>query len=451
MKFKASELAKLTGSGILYNGNSDITGIATDSGAVKAGDLFVCIKGAKTDGHKYVNDAIKNGASCVLSDRILPIEIPYIKVPDTVKSLQEAAFNYRKSLDVKIVGVTGSVGKTTTKEFISAALSSALRVHKTEGNKNSETGVPITLLGIDKKDQAAVIEMGMSDLGEISVLSKLSCPNVGIITNIGFSHIENLKTRDNILKAKLEILDGMDNGSPLILNADDDKLAGYKNSRSNLLFYSIIDKNADYYGYNIKETEKSVVFTARTPNGKTDITINLLGKHNVLNALAAIAAGESFGLSLDDIKNGLSKYKASDSRQNIYKIGDVTIYDDCYNSAPNSLKASLDVLRKLQGRKIAVLGDMLELGDMSEVLHERAGEELSGIDNIYLYGNYAENFAAGALKSGVKKENIFIFSDKNELSKNLIENTNSGDIILFKASRGMKAETIIKEFLEKYR
>lgn len=449
MRFKASEFASLIQYGALYNGNSIITGISTDSGDVKAGDMFVCIKGERTDGHKYVDLAINNGASCVLSDRLLSVDIPYILVPDTVKALQDAARTYRKTLDVKIVAVTGSVGKTTTKELIASALSS-LAIHKTSGNKNSETGVPITVLGIDKKDAVAVVEMGMSNLGEISLLSSIACPDVGVITNIGFSHIENLKTRENILKAKLEILDGMTSSSPLILNGDDNMLRSLKTCHKKVIYYSSTDKNADYYAYDIEENEKSSSFSAKTPIGNFKVEVNLPGRHNVLNSLAAIAVGEEFGLSAKDIVLGISKYKATALRQNIYKFKDVTVYDDCYNSAPNSLKASIDTLSKMKGRKVAVLGDMLELGEMSEALHERAGEELSEIDIIYLYGDYAESFASGAVKGGVDKKNIMVFNDKKELARTLIKNTRAGDVILFKASRGMKAEDIIKDFSENY-
>lgn len=451
MRFKASEIAAFTGNGALYNGNAEITGIATDSGDVKNGDMFVCIKGERTDGHKYVPSALKNGASCIFASSCISENVPYILVDNTVKALQAAAESYRKTLGAKIVGVTGSVGKTTTKEFIAAALSSVLSVSKTAGNKNSETGVPITVLGISKKDDAAVVEMGMSALGEISVLSKIAKPDIGVITNIGYSHIEHLKTRENILKAKLEILDGMEKNSLLILNGDDDMLTSCRGVHENVIFYGINDRNADYYGYNITADEKSSCFTAQTPSGKIEVKVNLPGKHNVKNALAAIAVGEAMGIKAENAVKGIESYRASAQRQNIYKFKDVTIYDDCYNSAPDSVKASLSVLRNIQGRKIAVLGDMLELGEMSEILHERAGESLYGVDYVYLYGKFAESFATGAVKAGVERKKIFIFDEKPELSKALLNDAKSGDVILFKASRGMHAEEIIKDFTDNYR
>lgn len=450
MKINAVEIVKYAEKAELIGNDTEITGIATDSGAVKKGDLFVCIKGERTDGHKYAGNAVENGAVCVLADRKLDINIPYIKVPDTVKALQQAAFGYRKTLDCKIVGVTGSVGKTTTKEFIAATLSSQLSVHKTDGNKNSETGVPITVLGIEKTDDAAVVEMGMSGLGEISLLSKIARPDIGVITNIGYSHIEHLKTRENILRAKTEIIDGMTDGV-LILNGDDDMLAPCGNIFGNVLFYGITDSGFDYYGYDIKETETSSSFKAKTPNGVYEVNICLPGKHNVLNALAAIAAAEKLGVSSENIIKGLGEYKAGATRQNIYKTSGVTVYDDCYNSAPNSLEASLDVLSKMNGRKVAVLGDMLELGEMSAKLHENCGKSLIKTDRAYLYGDFAEDYYRGALSAGAKKENISVFSDKNELAKALVGNTEKGDVILFKASRGMHAEDIIRYFTENYR
>lgn len=447
MKINTADFAKYAENVSVYNGNAEITGIATDSGKVRSGDMFVCIKGERTDGHKYVPQAVENGASAILSDRILDVSVPYIKAENTVEALQQAASEYRKTLGCKVVGVTGSVGKTTTKEFIAAALSSRLSVHKTDGNKNSETGVPITLFGISQTDDAAVVEMGMSGLGEISLLSRIARPDIGVITNIGYSHIEHLKTRENIYKAKTEIVDGMD-GGVLILNGDDDMLCRYPKKA---VFYGIENKNADYRAENIVESELGSTFTAQTPDGTVDVSLNLPGKHNVLNALAALAVGRTLGLWLEDMASGLSKYRAEATRQNIYKVKNVTVYDDCYNSAPNSLEASLEVLKKMKGRKVAVLGDMLELGDMSETLHEKCGEKLADVDMAYLYGNMAESYLRGALRAGAEKEKVSVFADKKELAASLTENTEEGDVILFKASRGMHAEDVIKYFTENYR
>lgn len=451
MKIRTIEFTRLTENGELIGEDAEITGIATDSGNVKSGDLFICIKGERTDGHKYVADAERNGAVCILSDRDIGVSIPYIKVPNTVKSLQTAALNYRKTLSAKIVGVTGSVGKTTTKELIFSVISQEFPASKTDGNKNSETGVPITLFGIKTSDKAAVVEMGMSDRGEISALTKLALPDIGVITNVGYSHIEHLKTRENILRAKLEILDGMNEKSVLIINSDDDMLKNCRSVHKNVLTYGISENGSDYFAYNIKERETSVSFTAKTPENELSVILNIPGRHNVLNSLAAIAVGETLGISSEKIIKGLSEYRAEASRQNIYTINGVTVYDDCYNSAPNSLEASLDVLKGFGGRKIAVLGDMLELGEDSASLHRIAGKALGGIDKIYLYGSYAKYFAEGAVMSGVKADNIFIFSDAESLAAELIKKTEKDDVILFKASRGMHAEKIIAEFSENYR
>lgn len=434
--------------GKAVNGKGIFSGFATDSRDVKKGDMFLCIKGERTDGHLYIKSAEENGASCFLCQEDLETSIPYIKVPNTEKGIQDLARFHRANniADTKVVAVTGSVGKTTTKELTAAVLASKYKTYKTRGNKNSETGLPITILEIEKSHDAAVTEMGMSNLGEIEVLSKIACPDIGIITNIGHSHIENLGSRENILKAKLEIISGMKKNGILILNGDDEYLVNCSDIYTTVLSYGINNKKSDFYAKDIIEKDGVTYFTAITLKGDIKIELPLLGKHNVYNSLAAIAAGLSCGLTLEEAAAGLKNFETTYTRQNIYEKNGFTIFDDSYNAAPASVSASVDVLRTFNQRKIAVLGDMLELGELSKDFHQQTGEKLAGIDVLISYGNFADSYAFGAYNVGVKE--IYSCKDASQAAEKLKSSAKKGDIILFKASRGMTAEKIIESFIK---
>lgn len=445
--FNTHNLAEASG-GREINGSADFSGFATDSRYVEKNNLFICIKGARTNGHLYVSAAEKAGAAAVLSEEELQTKLPYVIVKSTVKAIQDFAVSHRKGFDTKLVAVTGSVGKTTTKEFIHAVLSAKYKTHKSEGNKNSETGLPISLLGINNSHEAAVLEMGMSALGEIELLSKIAAPDIAVITNIGYSHIEHLGSRENILKAKLEIIAGMKPESKLILNADDEFLRACKNVHPNTVFWSFGCCGAEYMAQEIYIGKSSVSLLAVTPIGDMEMEIPVLGIHNVGNAMAAIAVGVECGMSLEEIRIGLLSYKNPPSRQNIYEKNGITIFDDCYNAVPSSFEAAFEVLKLLDGRKIAVLGDMLELGDFSELLHFEVGKKLGFADMVFLYGNFAESYAKGAKEAGLLAENVFVFSSESELSEKLVGIVKKGDVVFFKASRGMLAEKIIQKLSE---
>ncbi len=435
--------------GKAINGKGEFTGFATDSRAVEQGDLFICIRGERTDGHKYVQGAIERGAGAILCQEEVSADIPCVLVDDSVTALQKLASSYRESISPLMVGITGSVGKTTTKEFTHAVLSSRYSTHKTEGNKNSETGLAITVLGIDPEDGACVAEMGMSGLGEISQLTLIARPHIAVVTNVGYSHIEHLKTRENIRKAKLEIIDGLDPDGTLILNGDDDMLSSCGNVFPNTIFFGIENPNCQVRATSVTETESSTSYTVNTANGSFSVTLPVKGRHYVYDSLAAVAVGITAGLTSEEIKEGLLSFERVDGRQNVYTQKGVTIIDDTYNAVPSSMKAAFDLLRgtPCSGKRIAVIGDMLELGQYSSQLHLEVGMALSGIDILIAYGNFSKEYANGASQAGLSDENIHLATDTSHAASILSSIVKEGDVLLFKASRGMHAENIIKEFL----
>jgi len=448
MKF--FELAKiLENDCIEYIGNDtdEFFGVCYDSRNIIKNQLFLCIKGEKVDGHDFVQKAKDNGAAGIVCEKRLECNFPQIVVKNSVRALQKYAVWHKSQFDIKTIAITGSVGKTTTKEFISAVLSEKYMTHKNSGNQNSEIGLPMTILGLSSEHQAMVLEMGMSDFGEISMLSEIAKPDISVITNIGFSHIEFLKTQENILKAKLEIVDGMKSGSLLIINGDDPFLDNAKvRNDIKIVKYGILNKNCDYFAKDIILGENSTYFTAVTPVGEFFCEIKVQGIHNIYNALSAAATGVAMNVSSEKIIDGLKNFQNAVHRQNIYDYNGVTIIDDCYNASPTSVIAAVDVLKTYSGRKIAVLGDMLELGKFSEELHEKTGEQFENIDILFCYGNYAEKYVLGVEKSGkIARNNCFSYKNTDETAEQLIKTVKKGDIILFKASRSMKAETIIEK------
>ncbi|MCD7800074.1 MAG: UDP-N-acetylmuramoyl-tripeptide--D-alanyl-D-alanine ligase [Ruminococcus sp.] len=439
-----SEIAKAVGSTVAIDGN--ITEISTDTRTIPKGCLFVAIKGNNFDGHDYIQTAFEKGAKAVISERNVD-GCNCILVESTRKALLDIARYYRSKFNINLVGVTGSVGKTTTKEMIALVLSERFNTLKTTGNLNNEIGLPKTLLNLDSSNECAVIEMGMSHFGEISRLTKTALPTMAVITNIGFSHIENLGSQQGILKAKLEILEGMDGSAPIFLNADDISLyqTSYQLGRETITF-GIDNEDSDFRGLNIQQFEDYTTFTVSWNGNFKDIKLPAIGKHNVLNALVSFAIGTKLGLTPDEISNALSKYKSDSLRQNIVRKGEQSVIIDCYNASPDSMKASLMVLSQMlpkeHGRRIAVLGDMLELGEMSQSLHSMVGDFVgqSKADILFCYGVEAQNIGKVALNYG---KEVRFFTEKSELNKTLKDFLKPNDVILFKASRGMKLEETI--------
>ncbi len=450
-KLNLGEIAlKISGKSEDWQKNIFVDNVSTDSRAITDGCLFVAIEGEKFDGHDYITSALEKGACAAVahkhadykSDRV-------IYADDTLRAFMEIGGIYRSKFSPKIAAVTGSVGKTTTKEMIWCVLSSKYNTLKTEGNLNNEIGLPKTLLRLNRSVEAAVIEMGMTGMGEISDLTNITKPDAAVITNIGVSHIENLGSRENILKAKLEITEGLKNGSPLILNVDNDLLSTVTFDNFNMIRYAIHNENADIRAVEINESASSAEFSILYKNKRYRAYIPCVGEHNVLDALAGFAVGISFGIEPKDAAEALARYVPSGMRQKIVECGGFTVVEDCYNASPDSMFAALRTLGKMKccGKKIAVLADMLELGDYSQEAHSLVGEAAAKekADLVLTYGQYSEYTAKSAADNGVSAE---FYTDKNLLLKRVLEECKNGNVLWFKGSRGMKLEEIIQKIYE---
>ncbi|MBP3299946.1 MAG: UDP-N-acetylmuramoyl-tripeptide--D-alanyl-D-alanine ligase [Clostridia bacterium] len=444
MTFRMSELARIVGGTCLRDG--EFSDFCIDSRKGKPGDLFICLKGARVDGHDFVPKAEELGVSALLIDHEVPSSLPAVLVPDTLKALQDFAAWYRTRPDLKVVAVTGSVGKTTTKEFIAAVLSQGMPTYKTQGNMNSETGLPLTLLHVEPNHRAVVTEMGMCNFGEISELSLIARPDIAVLTNIGLCHIEFLGSQEGILKAKSEIVDGMTEDGFVILNGDDPYLATLTDLRQTRVTYGLNHPEYDYYAYNVAVLSEGVSFTAKTPLGDLDVHLAIDGIHNVYNSLAAIAVGVLCGMDLASIGEGLRNMEKAPLRQNIRKERGMTLIEDCYNASPTSMKASIDVLKGKSGRKVAVLGDMLELGENSALYHRQVGAMLEGVSVLIAYGDHARDYLEGAAQAGVLQR--IPCKTPEDAAVNLNLAARKGDVVLFKASRSMHAERVIECFLK---
>lgn len=451
-----AQIAEACG-GTLIGGNEakeyTVTGVEIDSRRVKAGDLFVAIPGEKVDGHKFIPDVLKKGAYA-LSQQSPDVDGAYILVEDTVTAMKRLARFYRNSLDIKVVGITGSVGKTSTKEMIASVLGTKFRVHKTQGNFNNGIGLPLTIFQIEKEHQVAVLEMGISEFGEMHELADMAQPDIMVITNIGLCHLENLKTRDGILKAKTESFAHLKPDGVVILNGDDDKLSTVEQVAGRKpVFYGI-------KGRNLCETSvcadavtehglEGMTAEFHTPQGDMEVVIPIPGEHNVYNALAATCVAEQLGLSMDEIKCGIAAASTISGRTNLIHTKGMTVIDDCYNANPVSMKASLDVLSKAEGRKIAVLGDMGELGENEKQLHYEVGTYAGTlpIDLLFCVGTLS-----GKLAEGAKKQNPVLtvkhYATREEMTEELLATVKEGDAVLVKASHFMEFPKVVEALTE---
>lgn len=429
---------------------AEITRVSTDTRDLPQGCLFVALRGARFDGHDFVPQAIAAGAVAAVTDQAIE-GCPCLVVKDTGKALLQIAAHYRQKFHPVLVGVTGSVGKTTTKEMIACVLESKFHTLKTQGNLNNEIGMPKTLFGLEDSHGAAVIEMGMSHFGEISRLSRTSRPTIGVITNIGFSHIENLKTQEGILQAKLEILDGMETDAPLVVNGDDPLLHPLRRTlRRPVMTYGMHDDRADVRAVDVVRKSKTTQFTVLTKDGERyPVTLPCIGNHNVMNALAAFCVGMLSEITPEMICRALEQYQTVGLRQNIYRRGAYTIIADCYNASPDSMKAALTVLQEIpcKGRRVAVLGDMLELGDMSRQLHTLVGDMVAEceVDALFCYGKASLYLAKRAAMQAIS---VYHTEDPRELCRVIRQYLRPGDVVLFKASRGMHLEDCMTAIFE---
>ena len=437
----------------IYHGNGEdydkeITAITIDSRKVAEGGLFIAIKGERSDGHDFIGQCFEKGAACVISEKELPDEErSYIQVESSLQALKDLALLYRNNLDVKVVGITGSVGKTSTKETISSVLSEKYRVLKTLGNFNNEIGLPLTVFRLTEDDEVAVLEMGISDFGEMHRLSSIAQPDVCVITNIGQCHLENLGTRDGILKAKTEIFDFMQPDGKVCLNGDDDKLMTVTEVHGKRpLFFGKDSKNeiyaTDYVNQGLAGSTANIHREGRT----FGVKIPLPGEHMVYNALAATAVATVMGLSDEEIAGGISSVEPVGGRSHVIHEDKVTIIDDCYNANPVSMKAAIDLLSMANTRKVAILGDMFELGNNEKALHEEVGTYAAyhKIDCVICVGNLCRHMYDG-VKAVESDSRAYYFEDRDIMLEHLGEILHTGDTVLVKASHGMHFEEVVKQ------
>ncbi len=445
MRFTLEEIAAAA-EGILVGDNVLIDDISTDTRTIKKNSLFIAIVGEVHDGHKFIKDAVKNGASAVVTDRDGDFGVPYVKVKDTTIAYGAIAKHYKERFDIPIVAVTGSVGKTTTKDMIAGVLSQKYNVLKTVGNYNNHIGVPLTLLRLDDSYECAVIEMGMNHFNEISYLTNIVNPDIGVITNVGVSHIENLGNREGILKAKCEIFEGMDKDGLKILNYDNDMLASIKDKYSNICYYSMYEKTGIYADNIVEKGLKGISCTIHTPKFSFDANISIPGKHMVGNAMAATAVAIELGLDKEQIAEGISDFVPTGGRMEVIECKNYVIINDVYNANPVSTKAGIDVVAAEKGKGCCILGDMFELGEYGPKLHYEVGEYAvkKGIDTLVCIGEISKNMYEGA-KNAKGTANVYYFKTQEEFLKNQSNIIESGMTILVKASRGMHFEETVKK------
>lgn len=436
--------------------NLEAADVVIDSRKAGRGSLFIAIKGARADGHSFIPQVMEKGALCTVSEKELnDAGYPYILVDSCEQALKDIAEHYRRSLGIRVVGVSGSVGKTSTKEMIASVLSQKYNVLKTQGNFNNEIGLPLTIFNIREEHEIAVLEMGISHFGEMSRLAKVARPDICVITNIGVAHMENLGSRDGILKAKTEMFQYMNPGGTILLNGDDDKLRGYTPENGITPVYFGLDPQCAYRADKIvsrglKGTDAEFI----TPDSVFSARIHIPGSHMVHNALAGLAVGRVLGMSDEEIAAGIEANVPIAGRNNLIETPDYIIIDDCYNANPISTKASLDVLACAEGRTVAILGDMFELGAGEKEMHYEVGKHAAeaGIGVLVCIGALSEETARGAKEnlpdSGPRTE-IYHFPEKNDFYKEMEQILRTGDAILVKASHGMEFPEIVSKLQNK--
>ena len=424
--------------------------VTTDSREVCPGCIFVAFPGERFDGHDFAAKALEEGAAYVVLNH--PVEgVPAERAvisPDSYHAMMVMGANYRSQFHPKVVGVTGSVGKTTTKQMTYAAIAGFGNTIKTEGNQNNELGLPRTMFRIGKETQYAVVEMGMSHAGEIERLSKCARPDVGIITCIGVSHIGNLGSQENICKAKLEICAGLPEGAPLVLNGDDPFLRkAVLPDHVRPVWFSLGDENADVCALSIQQDEKGMSFVLEDhEEGTFLVKIPAMGRHNVANALAAYCAATRLGLNARRVIAGLADFEQTGMRQKVVHVRGVDVIEDCYNANPDSMKAALAMFREYPcKRRFALLGDMLELGDISRAAHEEVGRQAveNKVDYLVTYGEQAKRIAVVAAAKGLPTLHADTYAQAAEA---LLNKMQPGDALLVKASRGMALEKVLEIF-----
>ncbi|MBR5152522.1 MAG: UDP-N-acetylmuramoyl-tripeptide--D-alanyl-D-alanine ligase [Clostridia bacterium] len=437
--------------GEIHNCDGDelIQAVSTDTRKIASGALFFALSGERFDGHKFVPDAVAAGAVCCVVSRDAESfgSLPVIVVEDTHKALRDLAEAYRKRFQVPVVGITGSVGKTSTKEMIASVLGENFRTHVTKGNFNNEIGLPLTVFDLQEEDEMMVLEMGMSNFGEISRLTKIAKPDTAVITNIGVSHIEHLGSREGIRQAKFEIMEGLQMDGTVILNGDDDLLWEARGDiEFETLYFGIHNKNCDLCVSEIRSFSDGSEFTCKIDGEMQKFSIGVPGEHHVYNALAAILVGMKYNIGVGDIKAGIRKFSPSGLRQTLIEYPNYKVIRDCYNASPASMKSGLEVLSLTEttGRRVACLADMLELGAISQKAHLAVGKLAVkyGVECLITVGQEAKMIAQGAIEEGMNPADIHQFETNAELIEKLAVVLRKQDLILVKGSRGMRLEEI---------
>lgn len=453
-KLTINDILSATG-GKLVCGSADteFSEITTDSRKAAEGVLFIPLVGEKFDGHEFINAAFDMGAAAVLTQKNIEplLGKTIIRVDDTFKALADIARYYKAKYNVPTVAITGSVGKTTTKDMIHAVLSTRYNTLKTAGNFNNEIGLPLTVFRLEKEHQTAVLEMGMSHFGEIERLAAIARPDVAVITNIGMSHIENLGSREGIFKAKMEVTKLFDTHNVLIVNGDDEFLSTTKGKGSyNVIYYGTTNPENDVYAKDIvNKGVDGTEFTAVTDEGEYRVEVKVAGEHNVYNALAAICVGRQFNIPMEKILDGIKNFKLTAMRMSVEETDGMTIINDCYNASPDSIRAALKVLGSIKGkRRVAILGDVLEMGGFAPKAHYELGQNVfENAQALITAGENAEFIAKGAAECGMKE--VYSFKKTLEACNFAKKFVQPDDAVLIKASRGMHFEEIYEALTEK--
>jgi UDP-N-acetylmuramoyl-tripeptide--D-alanyl-D-alanine ligase len=463
IKLSLKELIQVTQGELLtkgFNNSSYMEGVSIDSRTLKKGNLFVALEGENYNGHDFIPHVITAGVSCVLVkkakvrniDESIKGEIALIGVDDTRKALQDLGSWYRKKFSVKTVAITGSNGKTTTKDMTAEVLSTRYKVIKSPQSYNTRIGVPLTLFNLSSEVEVLVVELGASKLGEIEMLTRISLPDIGVITNITSAHLEFFGSFDNVIQAKFELLENMPQDKTAVLNIDDESLFNrMKREKKKVVTYGI-DKKADFRAEDITFSDRGEV--GFKINGKMRVQLKLVGKHNVYNALAAFAVGDLLGIDKERIAQVLRNFTSPHLRMEPVEFEGIRVINDSYNANPSSMENALNAIRQIKtsGRKVAVLGDMLELGEKSETFHRELGERVveSGIDLLITVGQLAKWIGRGAKKRGLENSSNKSFEDKGKVIQFLRQSLEPGDLVLVKGSRRLKLEDLVEDLRRIY-
>lgn len=459
------DIVAVTG-GVLLCGdeNKEIKEFSIDSRQGNMDSIFVPIIGERVDAHRFIEGALSINGATFTMEHDEPLagcsDKPWIKVKDTVKAMQQVGTYYRRQLNLPVVAVTGSVGKTTTREMIACALSAGKNVFQTLGNQNSQVGVPLTLSHMTKEHEAAVLEIGMSERGQIAVLTDMIRPDIAVVTLIGVSHIAQLGSQENICLEKMDIVSGLPKDGLVFLNGDDPFLAPYKDKLDNKVFLYGLDKDCDYRAEDIRTEDDRTRFVFCYDGGKVPVVLGTMGDHNVRNALAALGVCHQMGVDLVAAADKLHEFHGQ--RQKVIRTNKCILIDDTYNASPDSMKAAVKVLATIEmpeakdvnggkGRRIAGLSDMLELGDQEKEYHYQVGEYIASlpIDMLAAYGELSKEIIRGVKEHAKNKDITCVwFETRQELSDYLFAQVKSGDILLLKGSNGMKLKEISERIQE---